>query len=498
MNKNSSPSAASSNTETSGKTYGQPRPTSLPYLDLNMYRKNTDVVGHVDDIGHVLRVQMIAVGERRFLFSNQADIIEITDPLRPVMFRRKAFPKGHLQLSYNQKLGKWILIVCARVPGTSPSAQNPLGKYGDPALIERCLNHPGLRGIRIYDATDPANITLLSEWSCDQGDPKRALQTGGGGGDVYYDGGQYVYLQASPNESFTVLESPWRHYTYGLQILDISDPAQPKFVADWWLPGQRVEEAEEARKWPVYGDHQSTSHLLGSVCMLGRVEDGERYAYSTWGTFGLFVHDLSDIRHPRLVGRFSPPTEPGGIPFHSVDVLNLARGFVITTPEPLFPDGGEPFHPSFVIDVRDPANPREIAQLPVPVAPPDAPFSDFLDRRGRFGPHNPPYIKSPGKSDPNFTAYAYFNAGMQMYDLSDPAKPKITGYFIPPQAGRYEDADSHCRDVDTVFVEWDRKLIWVCSLTGLYSIVSPQLGKPVLKPMAVKEWSQPGLNVGHA
>jgi len=476
------------------RSYGRPRPTSLPYLDLNMYRRNTDVLARLDGIGHVLRLQMMAIGERRFLFTNQGDVIDVTEPLYPRFFSMKAFPRGHLQLAYNRKLEKWILIVCARVPGTNPTPRNPLGKYGDPALVERCLKHPGLRGIRIYDATDPARITLLSEWSCDRGDPKRELQGGGGGADAYYDGGQYVYLQASPDETFTNLESPWRHYTYGLQILDISDPARPKFVADWWVPGQRMGEEDEARQWPEYGDRQSTSHLLGSLAMSKRVEDGGRYAYSCWGTLGLFVHDLSDIRHPRLVGRFNPRTKPGGIPFHSVDVLNLNRGFVVTTPEPLFPDGAEPYHPSYVIDVRDPAHPREISRLPVPVPPPDAPFRDFLDRRGRFGPHNPPYIKSPGRSDPNFTAYAFFNAGMQMFDLTDPAHPTITGYFVPPQAGRYEDPDSHCRDVDTIFVEWDRRLIWVCSLTGMYLIRSPVLGQPALKPMPVAEWTQPGLN----
>jgi hypothetical protein len=479
------------------KTYGRPRPTSLPYLDRNMYRCNTDVISRVDGIGHVLRLQMMAIGERRFLFTNQGDVIDVSDPLRPQMFSRKAYPRGHIQLAFNRQAGKWILVVCAGVPGTNPTPTNPLGKYGDPALIERSLRHPGLRGVRIYDASDPAAIRLLSEWSCDQGDPKRALQTGGGGADAHYDGGRYLYLQASPDETFTVLESPWRSYTYGLQILDIADPAQPKFVANWWMPGQRTDEHADARRWPEFGDRQSTNHLLGSLCMAGRVEEGVHLAYSCWGSLGLLVHDLSDIRQPRLIGRYCPPTPPGAIPFHTVDVLHLARGFVITSPEPLYPDGAEPFHPSRIIDVRDTGNLREIGRLPVPVPPPDAPFSDFLDRRGRFGPHNPPYINSPGRTNPKFTAYAYFNAGLQMFDVSNPEQPAISGYFIPPQAGSYDDPDSHCRDVDAIFVEWDRNLIWVCSLTGMYLIVSPKLGVPILKPARVMEWAQQDVNAGH-
>jgi hypothetical protein len=49
-----------------------------------------------------------------------------------------------------------------------------------------------------------------------------------------------------------------------------------------------------------------------------------------------------------------------------------------------------------------------------------------------------------------------------------------------------------------VFVEWDRNLMWVGTGTGIYLVTSPLLGKPVLQPMRVAEWSIPGLNQGHA
>ena len=38
--------------------------------------------------------------------------------------------------------------------------------------------------------------------------------------------------------------------------------------------------------------------------------------------------------------------------------------------------------------------------------------------------------------------------------------------------------------------------MWVGTGTGLYLVTSALLGKPVLTPMPVKEWSLPGLNVG--
>ena len=227
------------------------------------------------------------------------------------------------------------------------------------------------------------------------------------------------------------------------------------------------------------------------------MEDGGRYGYSAYGSLGVFIHDLSDVARPRLIGRFNPAHEPGAILFHTVDVSRLDRGFVIANPEVLNPDCNEPYQPTWVLDVRDPTNPRPLAQLPVPKPPADAPYRDFCDKRGRFGPHNPPHLKAPGKPHPNFTAYSFFNAGLQLYDITDPAQPQSAGYFIPPQPGHLDDDLSYPRDTDAVFVEWDRRLMWVGTGSGLYLVTSPALGKPVLTAMPVAEWSLPGLNGGH-
>ena len=86
---------------------------------------------------------------------------------------------------------------------------------------------------------------------------------------------------------------------------------------------------------------------------------------------------------------------------------------------------------------------------------------------------------------------------MQLFDIRNPAQPHNVGYFIPPQPGSLDDYLSYPRDTDNVFVEWDRRLMWVATGTGIYLITSPALGKPMLEPTSVKQWSLPGLNVGH-
>ena len=474
-----------------------PRPTSLKYLDRNMYRKGADVRA-IFEMGRHRgnKMQMMAIGERRFIFQG-GDVFEVTNALKPVMVNQRGFAGGQLQLAYNGKLKKWILMTGAGSIATFSTPKWPNGKYDNPDLIKRNIEQKGLRGVRFYDATDPTKLQLLSMWSCDQGEPTRPIQTGSGTHRNYYDGGQYAYLDTAPDNSFNRMESSVRYYSNGIQVIDVSDPAKPKFVSNWWLPGQREGEEEAYKKWREYGDRKSFTTLHGPTYVPRRIEDGGRYGFSAYSALGMMIHDFSDVKDPKLVGRFYPKVEVGAIPFHTIDVARLDRGFVIASPEVLNPDCNEPYQPTWIIDVRDVTKPQAISQLPIPVPPQEAPYKDFCDKRGRFGPHNPPHLKAPGRPHPNFTAYSFFNAGAQFYDIKDPAKPLNIGYFIPPQAGSLDDYLSYPRDSDNVFIEWDRRLMWVATGTGVYLVTSPALGEPLVDPMPVKEWALPGLNVGH-
>jgi len=228
--------------------------------------------------------------------------------------------------------------------------------------------------------------------------------------------------------------------------------------------------------------------------------------------------DLSNIAKPQAIGRFDPTPEYGmdGIPFHTVWLGFLDRGFVLTIPEAMNPDCNESWLPSWIIDVRDPRNPVAIAQLPRPKPPADAPFDDFCYARGRFSPHLTPSLTAPGRMSQTIVPMSYFNAGIRLYDLSNPLAPREVAYFVAPHGGTLsnecrdgldllegetrkkcdEEGNSYDRPVDTITVEWDRNLIYAGTTTGLYILSSPAMGKPVLGPMPVREWSLPGLNVG--
>lgn len=474
-----------------------PHQHSLDRLDPELYVRNCEVHVHLDTppgIGG--KSQMMAIGKRRFLFNN-GSVWDVSDALHPELIRQKAFPGNQLQLAYNSSIGKWILMTSAAPPPTSASLGAPNGKYDDLRLIDNSRYYAGLRGVRIYDASDPANIKLLSMWSCDQGNPVRAVQTGGGSHRNFYDGGRYAYLDASPDNSFINMESPVRLYTNCLQIIDLQDPAKPTFVSNWWFPGQRAGEGRAYRKWREFGDRSSFTAAHGAFYVPKKIEDGGRYAYCSYGSFGITVHDISNPTQPKLVSQWRPAYLPGAIPFHTADVSWLDRGILIGSAETLNPDCNEAFHDNYVLNFQNIEQPEPIATFGRWVPPEDAPYDDFCNKRGRYGTHNPPHLKAPGKRHKSFIGYAAFNAGFQFMDFSDPANPRPDGYFIPPSSGDLSRPGSYHRVGDGLFVEWDRRLIWAVADSGIYLLSHPSLGKPVFQARPVEKWSLPGLNKGY-
>jgi hypothetical protein len=481
-----------------------PHASSLTELDQNSYIKDMKVHAHFNEAGHRAgKMNMMATGERRFMFTN-GDFWEVTDPLNPKIINKNALrgaPGFQVQLAYAKHIRKWILMVSGGQVWkyTERTDDNPYGKYAADGAerIARAEAHEGLRGVVFYDCTDPYDVKLLSKWSCDQGDPERPLQEGDGGHRSYYDGGKYAYLDVAPDNSFIRQESASTHYAHCLQIIDVEDPTNPKFVANWWVPGQRLGEEDAYRLWREYGDRESFTAVHGGPYVPVKVEDGGKYCYMSYGSFGLIVLDVSNPTEPKKVCQWRPHYLPGpAIAMHTMYVPWADRGLVISTAESYHSDCFEPFHPNYVIDISDFDNPRKVAEFGRWTPPPDAPYDDFCDARGRMGTHNPPHLKAPGTPHPTFVPFAAFNAGLQNLDFSDPARVASAGYYIPKNAGTIDKPKSYYRLGESVFVEWDRRLIWAGFNSGTYCLSHPMLGEPILEAAPVDSWSLPGLNAG--
>lgn len=471
---------------------------ALNHLDRNPYISNMEVVAYYP--GFKLNIFgdehscLWAKGERR-LIAFAGGWVDITDPLKATVIPEPGLTTFQ-SCVFNTKLKKWIRVVAHQMPLTPGTPQYPRGKY-HPEYAKSALDDRGFRGIKTYDVTDPEKPVLLCEF-----------ETGATGHGVhlpFYDGGHYAYLACGWDDQLR-MESTERVYSNGLMIVDMSDPSDVKEVSRWWVPGQRLDEEELYRTtYPFAGDQCSWTCNRTPCIVPVRVEDGGTVGYGGWGHFGMYVHDLSDIHNPKVHGKVTHPLEAfGAIPYHHVVPVEAdperfpqLQNLVIGIPESLEADCREPFHTSYVIDVKDPAAPRLIGLFPRPMPHPDAPYKDFAMARGRFSSRVMQHWIAPGQARPDVVALSYLNAGVRLFDISDPTEPKEVAYFVPPRDGEIDDYMSWRRGTtEAVFIEWDRKLIWVSTHAGLYCLSAPFLGEPVLAPMAVERWSVPHVNVG--
>jgi hypothetical protein len=65
-----------------------------------------------------------------------------------------------------------------------------------------------------------------------------------------------------------------------------------------------------------------------------------------------------------------------------------------------------------MVDINDPAKPKLASIFPTPAPPPDAPYTDFCEKGGRFGPHNTNILQqSPDvEKQADLIYLTYFNA----------------------------------------------------------------------------------------
>ena len=470
-------------------------PGALGYLDRKQYIHNMDIHAHLPGssiAGGEPLMAMWAKGRQRMLPAGGA-WVDISDAKKPVAVTPARRGAGGAVV-YNTKLKKWIAMSSAAAPLSSATPEFPFGQYNK-ELRDRTINYKGLRGIRTWDVTDPTKPNLLQEFSTGE--------KGMGTHMNFYDGGKYAYLECAWDDQLR-MENAQRPMSHGIMIVDLSDPAHVKEVSRWWAPGQRRGEENEYKKYTFAGDESSWTGCHGSMSVPKRPEDGGTVGYAGFGAFGMYVMDLTDITKPKPYGKLRYEYETiGGIPFHTcypviADAAHpRLQNIVIGVPETIQADCREPYKIPYVVDVRDPRNPKIIGFFPRPVAPPDAPYSDFCFARGRFGSHNTQCWLAPGASRPEIIAITWFNAGIRVFDLSNPAAPKEVAWFVPPRDGEIDKYESWWRGTsEDVFVEWDRNLIWLGTHEGSYCLSTPALGKPVLEPRRVEKWSVAHCNVG--
>jgi hypothetical protein len=253
---------------------------------------------------------------------------------------------------------------------------------------------------------DPAHPAEIGAW-----------QSGGTGTHRnFYAGGRYAHLAAN--------KPGFRGHQY--VILDLADPAHPVEVGDWSLPEQEVASGIEPEREGYY--LHGPAHVVGNR------------AYLPYGIGGAVVLDISDVTHPREVGRLRVDASLGSvqgvhsfvpIPERKLGIINSeahAEGCAL--------DPGRPY--AAVVDLSDESHPRLLSFFPEPQVPAGAPYASFCERGGRNGPHNQHHDNGlPHLFHSDHLVYiAHFNAGLRLYDTSNPYDVRELGYFLPPDPER--------------------------------------------------------------
>lgn len=467
-----------------------PSAGSLEFLDQNQYALNTKVEAYFPEVvttNHSWQA-VFDLDSRRYMvhyYRTAYAIYDITDPRKLTVIAKKRLnaragdrPFGPLAVRYSKSLQKLVAVQCYEVPRFGLINN----KYLEPDKVAAVRAMKMLRGFAIYEVTSPKfdEWKLLSETTLD---PQRTTsdqpQQGSGCLDVPYFNEKYLFIAGAPDDSFSNTEYTSVLWSAGQLAYDISDPARPKRLSLWWIAGQRAGEESELAKNPRAGNRSSWLGARMPIAIARAPEDGGRYGYAPMGGLGMYVMDISNPTNLKSVGKVDLPVSVAGTEGDNVDVSKVEKtGIVYVSGYPLNDDCYEPYKDIYAVDVNDPTHPRILGTLPRPVPPKAAPFADYCQRRGSFGPKRTGYWINTGTPSEKYLPYAFYNAGMQMFDVSDPTKPTIAAYFVPKMVDPKVNLE-FANPTHGIFVEWDRSLIWVVTNHGLYAVSSPLLGAPL-------------------
>jgi hypothetical protein len=226
----------------------------------------------------------------------------------------------------------------------------------------------------------------------------------------------------------------------GFTAMDVSDPRNPKLIGHW---AENVHETHD----------------------ISISDDGKRAYLTHWGNFapfglpgpnGLVILDTTAVQNrvpnltpPRVVGQYY--WEDGGVAQQTIPVTYKGKPYIIFTDEtgwgPLPTAGASreeacrrgisPHGFARIIDISDETYPKLASKLMLEVHDPancNQTLSDFdpetsdLDFYG-YSAH---YCTPDTRVDPKVLSCGYWGAGLRVFDIRDPYKPKEIAYYKPP------------------------------------------------------------------
>lgn len=214
------------------------------------------------------------------------------------------------------------------------------------------------------------------------------------------------------DQSYAYISTEMKGYVGNILVIyDLGDPANPKEVSRWHMPGQHVANGETPT-WKGYGNRLHHAMRVGD----------ELWA-AVWHA-GFRVLDASDIAHPKVKGSY---VFPKAIPEPTHTVMPLeqpinGRRYAVAIDEEHDHLPGRLHGFLWVVDVTDMQNIEPVAAWDLSER-----ASPWVGEPGvRFGAH-----QFREKLDGTLVYATWFAGGLRVLDLSDPLLPVEVAHFMP-------------------------------------------------------------------
>ena len=363
-------------------------------LPIPEHARKMRILGHSDQGGRADGIQIMVSGGFAYVghvFNTGFSVMDVRDPRNPRFVRHVPQPEG----TWSQHLQTHGDILIVNNMRDMLKARNiAAGDYYKGSIGEKIdVTAQGYAaGMRVYDISDRANPREIA-----------FLEVPGlGVHRVFWDGGDWAYISALP-PGFT---------DDIFMIVDFRDPREPEVVSKLWLPGMNAAAGEK----PAWDTRQRFA--LHHAIVKGDLACG------AWRDGGVTLMDVSDRRNPKLLAHDNPcPPFAGGT--HNTLPLP-GRGLMFVVEEAVFDNCQDGIKRNWVYDISVPTNPVTIATTPLPAE------ADYKAKGGQFGPHNVHENRSEGFQSEELMFVSYQNAGVRVYDISDPFRPEEVAACVPP------------------------------------------------------------------
>ena len=365
------------------------------------YAEKLRLIGHSDQGGRPDGVQLMVNKGYVFvghMFSKGFSIIDVRDPRRPRPVAYVPAPSNtwNIHLQTHEDL---LLVINAKDMFAASEFQDErqyytgaLGKKVGTAEVESPRARNWTAGMSVYDIKNPEQPRQIAFMPVE----------GGGIHRLWYTGGRWAYA--------SVLLDGFTDYIF--MTIDMADPTSPREAGRYWLPGMNIA-AGETPDWAPsrrFGLHHAIVH--GNT------------AYGAWRDAGLVMMDVSDHSAPKLIAHrnWSPPY--GGGTHNCLPLPD--RGLLVVLDEAVLDNCEDGIKHIWMFNIREPSNPISISTFPVPAE------RDYANKGAHFGPHNIYENRPDGLISSDRIFATYQNAGIRVFDISNPYRPEQIAVFVPP------------------------------------------------------------------